>query len=115
MARTALTVQEIVTAGITPSLGAANVDGHSIPGTGDVVVHVKNGSASPVSVTIPTPGVAGKSAEPIADRVVSVPATTGDKIIGPFDPAVFQQPDGTVYIDLSAVATVTITAYRVKL
>lgn len=112
MARNAWTVQQIVDEGLAPTFTAAPavIDGLSIPGTGDIFIEVKNGSASPINVTIQTGGTL--MGEPVADKVVSVPATTGDCMIGPFPPALYNQADGLVYVDFSAVATVTVGAFR---
>lgn len=110
MARTVLTKQAIVQAGLTPSLAAANVDGHYFEGSGTVYLEVKNASAGAIDVTVQTPAtVAGLA---VAELVVSIPATTGQKKIGPFMPRAFNRPAGgsdagLVYVDFSAVASVT--------
>lgn len=109
MARTLLATQKSTIAGIAPVFTAANVDGHYIVNDGHTVVQVKNAGGSPITVTLPTPGkVAGVD---IVDPTVSIPATTGDKIIGPFDPRVFAQADGSVNIDFSGVTSVTVAAF----
>jgi len=111
VARTTLSVQQITNSGITPSYAAATAtDGDAFANDGDVFVHVKNVGGSPVTLTIQTPGkVAGVD---IAEVTVTIPATTGDKMIGPFDPTVFNQSDGKVYLDWSAVTGVTVAAIR---
>lgn len=109
MARTELTVQDLAATGITPSFAAANADGHSLHGDGKSVIEVKNGG-SQITVTIQTPATVSGLA--VAEQVVTIPATTGDKIIGPFPPNTYNQADGDVYIDFSAVASVTIGAFR---
>ncbi len=67
MPRTALAVQEITRAGLTPSYSAANVDGHSILNGGREVLHVKTGGTA-CTVTIQTPGTVDGQA--VADRTV---------------------------------------------
>jgi hypothetical protein len=109
MARTALAVQEIVRSGIVPTFGAANVDGHSVPNSGKEYIYVKNGGGSSINVTIQTPGTVDGQA--VADRVVAV-ANGAEKMIGPFPPGSYSQPDGSTYIDFSAVTSVTIGAFR---
>jgi hypothetical protein len=42
---------------------------------------------------------------------VSVPATTGDRVCGPFDPAIFNDANGFVQVTYSAVTSVTVAAY----
>ena len=111
MAREALTAQELSCAGVTPSYTAAVADGHSIAGDGRTFLHVKNAGASSVTVTVQTPlTVDGLG---VSDQTVTLAATTGDKMIGPFTPATFEQADGSVYIDYSAISGVTVAALRV--
>jgi hypothetical protein len=111
MARTALSLQEIIRTGLSPSYTAANVDGHSVANDGKLTfVHVKNGSGGEVTVTIDTPGTVDGLA--IADRTVAVPAGE-ERIIGPFPTAYYNQADGTVHVDFSAVTSVTIAAFKV--
>lgn len=110
MAMTALTIQEIEPTGIAPSFGAANVDGHSLANDGRVFVELKNSGTIKVA-TIDTPQTVGGLA--VAQRTVSIPATTGDVIIGPFKPAsLYNQADGTVHITFDAVAGLTVAAFR---
>lgn len=110
MARTALAVQAIDVDGITPSYAAANVDGNSVANTGDQFVHVKNGSASSVTVTIPTP--AKVQGVDVADITVAV-AAGAEAMIGPFPAGLFNQSGGVVYINYSAVTSVTVAAFKV--
>ena len=112
MARSILTAQVPTTAGITPTFGAADVLGSAFVNNGKRYLEVKNTSGSPVNVTIANPALVDGQAAPA--RVVSVPATTGDKMIGPF-PSVYTQPDGTnqVYVDFSAVTSVTVALFEI--
>ncbi len=90
MARTEITKQTIVQAGHLPSYAPANAGGHSFEGSGRVFLHVKNTGAAACTVTIQTPvAVAGLA---VAEQTVQVPATSGDKMIGPFDPHAFNRP-----------------------
>lgn len=110
MARTTLAVQTISRDGITPSFTAANVDGHEINNSGRMFLYVKNGDASPITVTIVTPGTVDGLA--VADKTVTVPATD-EEVIGPFPPQYYNQAPGetdTVFVDFSAVTSVTIAA-----
>lgn len=109
MARTALTVQQVSRAGITPTYGAANVDGHSFPNTGVELVHVKNAGGASMNVTVQTPNAVDGLA--IADRVVAV-ANGSEKMIGPFPRSTYNQGAEEVYLDFSAVTSVTIAAIR---
>lgn len=106
MARTALTPQVITRAGIAPTYSAANVDGHSWPNSGNQLLQVKNASGSPVTVTFPIPVMVDGQA--VASKTVSVPATTGDRLIGPFAPGQYNQLNGDLNVDFSAVTSVTV-------
>lgn len=114
MARGLLTVQNVLQTGVTPSYTQATVDGTSFPNVGlPILIHVKNTSASASVVTFQTPGKF--KGETITVRTVSVPATSGDKMISFFPPDVFNQSDGTVYVDFSTYAAgVTIAALQVN-
>lgn len=110
MARTDVVAQQISRLGITPSFAAPNVAGNMFANDGRTYLEVKNGSASPINVTLNIPVLVDGNA--VTNPVIAVPATTGDKIIGPFPPGIFNQPDGKVYIDFSAVVTVTIAVLQ---
>lgn len=109
MARTVITPQKAASAGLALATEPGNVDGHSLPIERGVVLLVNNGSAGSINVTLVTPGSAdGDLALP--DRVVAVPAGAS-RYFGNLD-AVYRQLDGTVHVDLSAVASVTVAAIR---
>jgi hypothetical protein len=109
MARTALTVQQIVRSGLTPTYSAANADGHSFPNGGTEYLHVKNGGGGSINVTVQTPNTVDGLA--ITDRVVAVP-NGGERIIGPFPRATYNQGADEVYVDFSGVTSVTCGAFR---
>lgn len=110
MARTDVTTQRIVRTGLNVAMTAPVADGDIID-AGLVSLRVLNGSGSPITVTVQTPGtVLGDLA--VADLAVSVPAA-GQRDIGPFPSSVFAQPADAsvgplrVLVDYSAVASVT--------
>lgn len=113
MARTDLTVQQVARPGLNPAYTAGNGSGgHSIPNDGRVFIHVKNGSGAPINATLQTPvTVDDQAALAVSDLVVAVPAS-GERMIGPFPPALYNQSDGKVYLDFSAVTSVTVAALR---
>ena len=112
MPRTNLALQTISPSGIVPAYTAANVDGHSVSNRGSQFVHVKNGGAASINVTFVTPVTVGGRA--VADDVVAI-AAGAEKLIGPLAEAVFNQQSGTdvgkVYVDFSAVTSVTVAAF----
>ncbi len=116
MARSELTVEDVVRTGLNPTYNNAATDGHAIDNASKrVFIHVKNGSGGSVDVTITTPSTVDGLA--IADRVVAVPAS-GERMIGAFPEAVYSQEDATlgidkaVYVDYSATTSVTIGVFK---
>uniref|UniRef100_A0A6H1ZEH9 Uncharacterized protein n=1 Tax=viral metagenome TaxID=1070528 RepID=A0A6H1ZEH9_9ZZZZ len=108
MPMTDLTPQTIIRTGLAPTYGAANVDGHSIPNAGRMFLHVKNGSAVSVTVTVDTPGqVDGLD---VAQLAVAIAAGL-ERMIGPFPPGVYNQISGKIHVTFSAVTTVTLAAF----
>jgi len=114
MARAALTINDVTIAGVVDSLSASEVDGESISNIGSNAgrtwLEVNNGGGSPINVTIKTPGLVGGLE--IAEQIIAVSNGVRKKI-GPFpEPAIYNQTDGTVHIDYSAVTSVTSAAFR---
>ncbi len=114
-----LTVQAIAQAGLAPAYAAASATGDGFQNTNDetTFLHVKNTNAAACVVTInPTvtsikaPGAGVLTIAPIS---VSVPATTGDRMIGPFPQYAFTDPSGNVNATYSVSASVTVAAVRV--
>lgn len=112
---TALTVKEIQRAGLDISGALQSPDGtngNKFPNDGRTFLRVKNGSGSPITATVETPGsIDGQS---ISDLAVSIPATTGDKLIGPFTGNFHQSGTSDVFVTYSAVTNVTVDVYRLK-
>lgn len=109
MARAALTIQQLDRGGVTPAYAAAIADGHSFVNDGRTILHVKNTGAQ-ITLTIQLPGTIDGQA--VADRTVTIPATTGDKMLGPFRKSQYNQADGAVYVDYSSPTGVSIAAIR---
>lgn len=117
MAYTPLAAQVITDDGIVPAYvaapGAGAGNGSSLAGSGDIVLHVKNGGGSSINVTVITGGTL--EGEPVTDKVIAV-ANGSEKMIGPFKPAVFNQPSGTdigkVLVEYSAITSVTVAAFQ---
>lgn len=115
MARTALASQTADSDGLTVAFTAANVDGHSIEGGGDVILLVDNASAGDITVTVQTP--ATQDGLDVAEQPVTVTAGTMAAIAG-LHPRTFDRPTGVadagdVYVDFSAVTSVTVAALEV--
>jgi hypothetical protein len=103
MARTNLTPQNAASSGLAASYAAGdNTNGMQFAYHPRRVLHVKNTTGAPINVTVPIPAtVDGKA---VASQVVAVPATNGERFIGPF-PSAYQQADGNVYVDFAATGT----------
>ncbi len=109
MAYTRLTAQQIVNTGIAPSYAAAAEAGNDFVNDGRVFLHVKNTGTIKV-MTIATPRkVDGLDVEEVT---VTIPATTGDKVVGPFAAETFNQAGGLVYVTYDSHSDVTVALLR---
>lgn len=116
MPRTALPLRIASDAGTAAAGVAPDAAGGIVPPNSVVIVH--NGSGGSINVTTIAP--VGAPAVPAgldpADRVLAVPAGQF-AAIGPFDPSYYAQVSGAnvgqVWIDFSAVASVTAFAVQV--
>lgn len=112
----ALTVQNtgLGSDSLTPSFVAANAGGDTfVNGDGRVILVVKNGGGSPITVTPDIPNELRGGIE-ITNPPTSVPAGS-EEWIGPFDPSLFNQAAGTgVSVAYSDVTTVTVAAIRLQ-
>lgn len=103
----ALLAQQVVAlTGLTPTYSAAA--GSTTITCGErTFLHVKNANGSSMTVTLTATGkVRGQTA---ADVVVTVPATTGDKMIGPIPAELFAgASDGTCAVTYSSTTSVTV-------
>ncbi len=75
-----LASQKVVRTGLTPTYAAATGGGDTFTPGQNLFLHVKNASGGAITVTVVTP--ATTSGLGIDDLVVSVAATTGDRMIG---------------------------------
>jgi hypothetical protein len=95
-----LTTQVISIAGTAPTYGAAAASTKVVCGE-RTFLHVKNAAGSSMTVTLSaTAKVRGQA---VADLVVTVPATTGDMMIGPITQDLFAGlSDGLASVGYSA-------------
>lgn len=102
--------QALSSAGAAVNYAAASASGDRFTPGSRVFMHVKNGSASSINVTITTPAAYDGLA--LADRVVAVPATS-DRFI-PLSAELYASPtDGLGDVAWSASATVTFAVLKV--
>ena len=110
MARTALTAAQIDEDGVVASLTAANADGHSVAFRDTLFLRVTNGSGSSITVTVQTPKTVSGLA--VADRAITV-AAGATTYINLGNAELYRQSSGVVYVDFSAVTTVTVQAFYI--
>lgn len=102
-----LTAQGVVKTGLAPVYSAVNAtDTIAVANGVQTFLHVKNGNAGACTVTLVDNGKtpAGSSA---TNPTVSVPATTGDRMIGPISAALADPATGLVSVTYSVTPTVT--------
>lgn len=106
-----LSVQAVGLAGLAPTYAAATSGGDKVTPTERTFLHVKNGAGAPITVTLTAAAtVRGQS---VSNVTVSVPAS-GERMIGPIAPDLFQNPtDGLAAIGYSSATTVTVAAVRI--
>jgi hypothetical protein len=112
MARGALTVYDSSRDGVQCTMTAADdTDGHYFVNDGRTIILAQNtGGAS--TLTFQTPGTVDSQAVGDRDVAVNIHATLPDAI-GPFPPGVYNQSDGTVYIDVDDDTTLSLMALRI--
>ena len=107
-----LPTQTITAAGLAANYAAATSGGDKVSlAATNVFLHVKNGSASSTTVTITTQSTSYKGLT-VPDRTVTVPAS-GDKMIGPLDPALHADINQQASISYSSATSLTIAALRI--
>ncbi len=115
MAIVTLAVEAVVRAGLaasyTGSLSTGNT--YQCQNDGNTLLHFKKAGANICTVTIPTTAVVDGKA--VADQTVAVPASTGDKFIGPFPPSIYNVK-GENYFEftLSEITALTVAVLSLK-
>lgn len=105
-----LTVQKVVLTGLNPSYEAAAAGGDAFVNSGRTFIHVKNGGAGSIDVTVDSQTPCSQGYD--HDAVVAVPAGE-ERMIGPFTKERFNDNDEKVQIAYSGVTSVTIAAIEV--
>lgn len=104
-----LSVQSITQAGIAPTFSAAGAAGDSFSNNEKTYFHVKNGGASSITVTVDSFTKCNHGFD--HDITITVPAS-GERIIGPFPSARFNDDSSKVNVTYSAVTSVTVAAFK---
>jgi hypothetical protein len=113
MARTALTPQTPTRTGTTVTFAAANADGHYFANDGRSFLRIKNTDGSSKTVTVAFGGAKDGVSLATLGKTITVGATTGDVTTAVWPKDVYDQADGTVYVDYSATTGVTIAVVTV--
>lgn len=109
-----LASQSITRAGLAAAYAAAAGGGDTFSPDKDTFLHVKNASGGALTVTIATPRTDAYG-NAIADNAVSIPATTGDRMIGPFPAEAYADPTtGLASITYSGATDLTIGVFKVS-
>jgi hypothetical protein len=111
-----LTTQVINRAGLGPTYAAATGGGDAMSCGSGMFLHVKNASGSPITVTLAIPSTASSWANvAYTSTTVSVPATTGDRMIGPIQAPIYQDPTTSLCtITYSGVTSLTVAAVQLS-
>lgn len=101
-----LALQSISKAGLNPAFVAAGAGGDTFANDGSTSLHVKNGGAGAITVTVASDKLCDQGFD--HDVAVNVPIG-GERIIGPFRPKRF---GGIAAVSYSGVTTVTVAAFQ---
>ncbi|MEV5347202.1 hypothetical protein [Streptomyces achromogenes] len=106
-----LGTQVIALAGLNPTYAPATGGGDKCEVGDRNFLHVKNGSGSPVTVTLTA--TAALRGQAVSNVTVSVPAS-GERMIGPLASDLLQnQTDGLCSIGYSSATSVTVASLRI--
>jgi hypothetical protein len=106
-----LTVNNADSNGLTPTFVSASAGGDSFVNDGQTLLRIKNAGGSPVTLTVVAQSFSNHKTK--VNQTVTVPATTGDMIVGFFDPSRFNDQNGQVQLTYSAVTSVTVVPISV--
>lgn len=106
-----LVVQSVNEAGANPTMVSASAGGDQFTNDGMTMFRVKNGGGSPVTVTLVTQSFSNHGTK--VNQTVTIPATTGDMLIGFLNPSKYNDANGKVQVTYSAVTSVTVVPFTV--
>lgn len=109
-----LTTQSITRAGVTPTYAAAAGGGDACEVGDDVYLHVKNTGTQKI-LTLAIPSTASTYPNVVYTNVaVTIPATTGDKLIGPISALFKDVTTGLCTITYDSATAVTIGCFKLQ-
>jgi len=110
-----LSTQSVSRAGITPSYAAAAGGGDACEVGDDIFLHFKNTNAAARNVTLAIPSSASTYPNVVyTNVVVNIPATTGDKMIGPISALFKDVTTGLCTITYDAVTNLTVGCFKLQ-
>ena len=106
-------VEKLTRDGVAPTYtgSLSTSDDYAVNNDGRVFLHLKKSGAGACTVTIET--VLQLAGLEVDDATASVPASTGDRVIGPFPPATFNDENGDMKITFSNVTGLTFAALKI--
>jgi hypothetical protein len=105
-----LVTQKTSASGLTPSFQAASSGGDQYEPASDTILYFKNGSGSPITVTVVT--TASIYGQPISNVSVTVPAN-GEILAGPYDPGMVAQSGSSLAnLTYSGVTSLTVAVIQ---
>lgn len=111
MADVRLTPQDVSDVGLTPTRTAlSDANTYQVLNDGNVILMFLKTGANEATITITTPKTERGLA--VADRTLTVAATTGDRVIGPFDPTLYNNSDGDLEFATSESTAITCAVLR---
>lgn len=106
-----LTVVQVSLAGVNPAFAAAAGGGDQFSNDGSQKVHLKNTDAAARNVTFAAQAALGCPAGILHNVVINVPAGQ-ERVVGPFDPARFNDANSRVNMTYDAVANLSVAILR---
>ena len=106
-----LSVQTMTIDGIVPSYGAAASGGDTFANDGKTFLHVKNGGGSSINVTLSSQVTNPPAGTAATNKVIAV-AAGAEKMIGPLPANGWNDANGQVHVNYSAVTSVTLAAVK---
>jgi hypothetical protein len=100
-----LAVQKMLLTGVAPTFTAVAAS-DVFPNDGKTYIEVKNTSGTQDTCTVVAQSTCSQGV--LHDSVTVVPITTGDRVIGPFDPTRFNNSSGQCTVTHTQTASVTI-------
>lgn len=112
MADVRLTPQIAPATGVTPTYTGSllTTNTYLVRNNGRILLHFLKTGAGDCVVTIDTPGQVGGL--DIEQQTITVPATTGDKMISQLTPNIYNDSSGDINITLSEITGLTVAVLQ---